>query len=127
MGWETGATGSGGMEVQVFGTQKSADTRKALRFFKERRVKVHFVDFAVRGPAAGELGRFAQKFGVEALVDRDSKRFRELGLASAHYSPQHWLEKLVDEPLLLRQPLVRRQNQLTVGLAEEEWKEWVEP
>jgi arsenate reductase-like glutaredoxin family protein len=112
------------MEVQVFGTKKSADTRKALRFFAERRVKTHFVDLAERAASPGELRRFAQKFGVEALIDRDSRRFAELGLAHARYSDERWLEKLVDDPMLLRVPLVRQANRLTVGLAEGEWKEW---
>ena len=113
------------MEIQIFGTQKSADTRKALRFFKERRVKVHFVDLNIRAASTGELTRFAQKFGVEALLDRDSKRFASLGLKTAHYSEKKWLEVLSDEPLILRVPLVRWQNKLTVGLAEEEWGRWV--
>jgi arsenate reductase-like glutaredoxin family protein len=59
------------MEVQIFGVRKSPETRKALRFFAERRVKVHFVDLQERAASSGELRRFAQKFGVEALVDRD--------------------------------------------------------
>lgn len=113
------------MNVQIFGIQKSADTRKALRFFKERRVNVHFVDLKVRPASKGELSRFAQEFGVEALLDRESKRFRELGLGASHYSQETWLDKLAEEPLLLRMPLVRRKNALTVGLAEKEWKEWV--
>jgi arsenate reductase-like glutaredoxin family protein len=114
------------MEVQIFGTQKSSDTRKALRFFKERRVKVHFVDLKVRAASKGELSRFAQKFGGEALVDRDSKRFQNLGLGAAYYSDKRWLEILEEEPMILQQPLVRCQNRLTVGLAEEEWKGWGE-
>lgn len=113
------------MEVQIFGTKKSADTRKALRFFAERRIKTHFVDLNERAAAIGELRRFAQKFGVAALVDRDSKRFAELGLGPARYSDDHWLGKLADEPLLLRVPLVRFQNRLTVGIDEAVWKEWV--
>jgi len=113
------------MEVQLFGTQKSTDTRKALRFFKERRVKVHFVDLKVRAASKGELTRFAQKFSVEALLDRESKRFANLGLGTAQYSEKKWLELLADEPLILRVPLVRWQNKLTVGLAEGEWSGWV--
>jgi arsenate reductase-like glutaredoxin family protein len=112
------------VDVQIFGTQKNADTRKALRFFKERRVKVHFVDLKVRAPSKGELTRFVQKFGVEALLDRDSRRFAELGLGAAHYSDQRWFEKLVEEPLLLTLPLVRHKSLLTVGLAEDTWREW---
>jgi len=110
--------------VQIFGVQKSPDTRKALRFFKERRVPVHFVDLKVRAASRGELNRFAQKFGVDSLVDRESRRFQDLGLRTAHYSDRKWLELLVDEPLLLAMPLVRQGSRLTVGLAEEEWREW---
>ncbi len=113
------------MTVQVFGTKKSADTRKALRFFAERRVQVHFVDLAQRAASPGELRRFVQKFGVQALVDREAKRFRELGLGAAHLSDERWLEKLAAEPLLLRQPLVRNDNQLTIGDAEPTWREWL--
>ena len=112
------------MEVQIFGVKKSADTRKAQRFFAERRVKVHFVDLTERPAALGELRRFAQKFGVGSLIDHDSKRFVELGLAHSRMSDDRWMEKLIDEPLLLRMPLVRNGNQLTVGAAEAEWKSW---
>ena len=114
------------MEVQIFGTKKSADTRKALRFFAERRVKTHFVDLQERAASLGELRRFAQKFGVGALIDRESRRYLDLGLAHARMTDERWLEKLADAPLVLKQPLVRQQNRLTVGPAESEWKAWVE-
>ena len=114
------------MEVQVFGFKKNADTRKALRFFAERRVKTHFVDLAERAASPGELNRFAQKFGIQALVDRDSKRFQELGYAHAHYSDARWMEKLVDDPMLLKLPLTRSANRLAIGLAESEWAAWVQ-
>ncbi len=112
------------MEVQVFGIKKSPDTRKALRFFAERRVKTHFVDLQERAASPGELGRFVQKFGVEALLDRGSRRFLDLGLATAQLNGDRWLTKLVDEPLLLRMPLVRHGSQLTVGDATEIWQGW---
>ena len=112
------------MEVQVFGIKKSAGTRAALRFFAERRIKVHFVDLNERAAAVGELRRFAQQFGVTALVDRESRRFGEFGLRSAILSDERWLEKLSLEPLLLRMPLVRHQQQLTIGAAPETWDEW---
>jgi arsenate reductase-like glutaredoxin family protein len=113
------------MEVQIFGVKKDADTRKALRFFAERRVKTHFVDLQERPAALGELRRFSQKFGVDALVNRDARRFAELGLGPARYGEDRWLQILSDEPLLLRMPLTRFQHKVTVGLAEVEWKEWV--
>lgn len=112
------------MEAQIFGTKKSADTRKAMRFFAERRIRTHFVDLNVRAASKGELTKFAQKLGVQALIDRDSRRFADLGLAHASLSDARWLEKLVEEPLLLRQPLVRSENRFTVGPAESTWKEW---
>jgi arsenate reductase (glutaredoxin) len=113
------------VEVQIFGIKKNADTRKALRFFAERRVKTHFVDFAERAASLGELRRFAQRFGVSALIDRESKRFEELGLAHARYSEDRWLEKLTEEPLLLKMPLARSANRLSLGLAETEWRSWL--
>lgn len=114
------------LEVQVFGIRKSSDTRAALRFFSERRIKTHFVDLNERAAVLGELRRFAQKFGVAALIDRDSKRFADLGLASARLSDERWLEKLSLEPLLLRVPLVRCQRELTIGLTPEMWTAWIE-
>jgi arsenate reductase-like glutaredoxin family protein len=115
------------VEVQIFGVRKSADTRKALRFFSERRIRAHFVDLMEREIAEGELQRFVQRFGVDALIDRESKRFQELGLTVSSFSPTRWVRKLLDEPLLLRLPLVRRLGQpphLSIGPAEALWKEW---
>jgi len=113
------------MEVQIFGIRKSADTRSALRFFAERRIKTHFVDLQERAASPGELRRFAQKFGVDALLDRSSRRFEELGLGAARLTEDRWLDKLAEEPLLLRMPLVRQQQRLTVGAAETTWREWI--
>jgi len=112
------------VDVQIFGVRKSADTRAALRFFAERRIKVHFVDLNEKAASVGELRRFAQKLGVAALVDRESRRFAELGLRSAILTEERWLEKLSLEPLLLRMPLVRNQQQLTIGAAPETWNAW---
>src|SRR5690606_2205976 len=106
-----------GMEVQIFGTKKSPATRAALRFFAERRIRTHFVDLQQRAASPGELRRFIQKFGIEAVLDNESKRYAELGLRSASYGDERWLQLLADEPLLLRQPLVRNGKELTVGEA----------
>lgn len=113
------------MEVQVFGTQKNPDTRRALRFWAERRVRVHFVDLLERKASKGELQRFVQKFGITVLIDRSSRRYADLGLGAARLGDETWMQKLVEEPLLLVQPLTRAGGKLTVGLAESEWKEWV--
>lgn len=124
--WEWGGAGVYfGMDVQVFGVKKNPDTRKALRFFAERRVKTHFVDLAERAASLGELRRFAQKFGVSALIDEGSKRYLDRGLRNARMSDDRWLELLAEEPLMLKMPLVRQQNRLSVGLAEAEWSGWM--
>lgn len=79
-----------------------------------------------RPASLGELRRFAQKFGVTALVDRESKRFNELGLRYAQLSDERWLEKLSEEPLLLRVPLVRNGNQILIGADEKILRSWTE-
>ena len=95
------------MEVQIFGVKNHKDVRKAERFFKERRIKVHFMDFKQRSPSKGELTRFFQKFGEEKLIDRDAKRFHALGFQAAYYGNERWLEIALDEPLILKVPLGR--------------------
>jgi arsenate reductase len=113
------------MEVQVFGTRKSSNTRKALRFFAERRVRTHFVDLDQRPASRGELMRFVQKFGVQRLIDRGSRRYQDLGLAHARLSDDRWLEKLEEEPLLLVMPLTRWQQRIAIGEDQTAWKEWI--
>ena len=114
------------MDVQIFGTKKSAETRKALRFFAERRMRTHFVDLQEKGASRGELTRFVQKFGMAALVDEGAKLYAELGLRTALYGDERWMEILVAEPLLLKMPLVRHGNALSIGAAETMWKSWLE-
>jgi arsenate reductase len=113
------------MEVQVFGTQKHQETRRALRFWSERRVKVHFVDLKERPASRGELQRFIQKFGITAMIDRDSRRYAELGLGASRMGDDRWASLLEQEPMLLVQPLTRWGSKLTLGAAEPQWKEWV--
>lgn len=115
------------MDVQIFGVRKSADTRKAMRFFAERRTRTHFVDLLERPAARGELTRFSQRFGIQALVDGSSRRYAELGLHAARYGDERWMELLIGEPLLLKMPLVRHGNALTIGVAETTWKSWLAP
>jgi arsenate reductase-like glutaredoxin family protein len=82
------------------------------------------VDLAQRAASVGELRRFAQKFGVRALVDREGKAFQDHGLAHANLTDTRWLDKLVEAPALLRTPLVRNGKELTIGEAEPVWREW---
>jgi arsenate reductase (glutaredoxin) len=112
------------MNVQIFGTNKSQETKKALRFFKERGVKPQFVDLQEHYMAQGEMNRFVQKFGVKALVDRNSKAFKDAGLEHLNVPDEHMIQKLIDEPKLMIQPLVRSGNTLSVGWDEKLWRTW---
>jgi arsenate reductase-like glutaredoxin family protein len=113
--------------VQIFGFRDCQDTRKAQRFFSERRIPVHFVDLAERPAAAGELRRFQERHGAAALIDREGKRFRDLGLRASGDSPERLLERALEDPRLLRTPLVRYGGKVTVGHQPEEWQRWLAP
>jgi arsenate reductase-like glutaredoxin family protein len=113
------------VEVQIFGTKSCNETRKALRFFKERRIKAHFVDLKERAASAGELKRFAEKFGAAALLDREGKRFRERGLHVAHVPDARILPLVEEDPLLLKTPLLRSGKLLAVGWNEGQWRDFV--
>jgi arsenate reductase (glutaredoxin) len=112
------------MNVQIFGTNKSQDTKKALRFFKERGVNPQFVDLQEHYMAQGEIARFVQKFGVRALVDVTSKVYKDGGLEHVKVLDEAMIQKLIDDPKLMVQPLVRSGNVLSVGWDEKVWKEW---
>ena len=112
------------MNVQIFGTNKSQDTKKAVRFFQERGVKPQFVDLQELYMSQGEIGRFVQKFGVKALVDTKSKPYKDGGLEHLSIPDEQMTQKLIDEPKLLLQPLVRSGNTLSVSWDEKLWKDW---
>ena len=112
--------------VQIFGFKDCQDTRKALRFFAERGVAVHFVDLAERPAARGELRRFQERFGASALIDREQPRFRALGLHVSGDSPERLLARALTEPRLLRTPLVRSANRVSLGHAPQEWTAWLQ-
>jgi arsenate reductase-like glutaredoxin family protein len=113
---------SAGPPLQIFGTRKCQGTRQAERFFKERRVNFHFVDITQRGPSAGELRKIAQAVGgVEHLIDREGKRYLDRGLKYAAPTGPRIEQALVDDPLLLRTPIVRAGGRATVGVQLEAW------
>lgn len=113
-------------DIQIFGFRDCPDTRKAQRFFAERRIPVHFVDLDERPASRGELRRFAERFGPAALIDREGARFKALGLRVAGDSPQRLLERALTEPRLLRTPLVRHGGKVTIGEAATDWQAWVD-
>ena len=109
--------------AQIFGTNDSQATRAALRFFKERRVAVHLVDLHRKPIAPGELRRFVDRLGARALVDEDSKAWRDAGLAYLRVDDIELAERLLADQRLLRLPLVRVGNGVAAGRDESAWKE----
>jgi arsenate reductase-like glutaredoxin family protein len=113
------------MNVQIFGTKKCAETRKAERWFKERGIKFHGVDLAQKGLSAGELRSVAARVGgMEALIDREGRRYVDKGLKYAAPTGPRIEAILLDDPLLLRTPIVRNGQQATLGYQPDVWKDW---
>jgi arsenate reductase len=114
-----------GVIIQIFGLKKCAETRKAERWFKERGLKVQSVDLAQKGLSPGELRSVAQRVGgLDALVDREGKRYVDKGLKHAAPSGERLLALLLEDPLLLRTPIVRRGAAATLGYRPEVWEAW---
>ena len=112
-------------DIQVFGRDDSSATRAALRFFRERRIVVHYVDLRKRGIAAGELQRFTQRLGAAALVDPTSRQYRDEGLAHLTLDEAGIVRRLIADPRLLRLPLVRHGTAVTAGPDESTWAAWL--
>lgn len=112
------------MNIQVFGTKKSFDTKKAQRYFKERRVRFQFVDLKEKGMSRGELESVARAVGgVDALVNPKAKD-QDLVALLAHLAPDQKFDKLLENQHVLAEPVVRNGRQATVGYAPEVWKGW---
>ena len=94
--------------------------------FKERRVEISFVDIGKRAPAPAELRRFSARLGAVALLDVDSKAYRDAGLGYLSMNDVEILERVVADPDLLRLPLVRNGSEVTIGVDEEAWRNWQE-
>ena len=108
--------------VQIFGIKNSPATRAADRFFKERGITIHSVDLKQKPMAPGEIRRFLDRFGLGALLDTESKPYVDAGLKYLKVTDAELLSRIEREPKLLRLPLVRSGNRLTVGQDEEGWK-----
>ena len=109
------------MNIQIFGKSKCFDTKKAERWFKERRIKFQAVDLKKQGMSLGELSSVKNAVGLEAMVD---PKHPDAVLVSYLASDQARLEKLFEDPTLLRTPVVRNGRQATVGFCPEVWKGW---
>ena len=112
------------MNIQIFGTKKSAETRKAERYFKERRIKYQFVDLKEKGLSKGELRKVCQAVGgLEAMIDENCKDKDLLALIK-YLVPEDKEEKVLENQNVLKQPIVRNGQKATVGYAPDVWKTW---
>ena len=109
------------MNIQIFGKNKCFDTKKAQRYFKERRVKFQYVDILKYGMSRGELSSVKNAVGLEAMIDKDDEDYP---LVQYLASDEAKLDKLYEEPYLIKTPVVRNGKQATVGYCPEVWKSW---
>jgi len=112
------------MNIQIFGTKKSPDTRKAERFFKERGIKFQFIDMKEKELSKGEFNSVMQAVGgVDAMIDPACKDKDLLALVT-YISADERAEKVMENQSVLRQPIVRNGRMATVGYAPDVWKTW---
>lgn len=111
------------MNIQIFGTKKCFDTKKAERYFKERRLKYQFIDLAIKGLSKGELQSVKTAVGLNNLLDPSSKDYKRLNLDKISGASVRE-ELLLNNPCLYRTPIVRNGKQATVGYQPEVWKSW---
>ena len=112
------------MNIQIFGTKKSSDTRKAERWFKERRIRAQVIDLLDKGISKGELRSVAQACGgIDALLDENARDQDALALVKYTAAAQKE-DALLEHPQVLRQPIVRNGRKATVGYQPEVYAQW---
>lgn len=109
------------MNIQIFGTKKCNNTKKAERFFKERGIKIHFRDLTEKGLAPGELQNISRAIHIDKLIDIESKQYKKRGM---QYMVFNLEEELLADPLLLKTPIVRNGKAATIGYEPDIWKSW---
>ena len=112
------------MNIQIFGTKKCSDTRKAERFFKERRIKYQLIDMKEKGMSRGEFNSVKQSVGgIEAMINENAKD-KEILTLMKYLSDSDREEKLFENQQAIKTPIVRSGRKATVGYCPEIWKEW---
>ena len=109
------------MNIQIFGKLKCQDTKKAQRYFKERRIPFQFVDITRKGLSKGELNSVKAAVGIENLIDREGKTYAEKNLKYLIHDIE---AELLKNSMLLRTPIVRNGREATIGYQPDLWKEW---
>ena len=112
------------MNIQIFGTKKCNDTKKAERFFKERNIKIQFIDLKEKGMSKGELTSVASaNGGIMNMIDPDAKDKDTVALIQ-YIADEDKLEKLLENQQVIKTPIVRNGKQSTIGYQPDVWKKW---
>ena len=112
------------MDIQIFGTKQCNETKKAERFFKERGIKYQFVDMKEKGMSKGEFMSVAQvNGGIENMINWDGKDQDTLALIR-YIADEDKLKKILENPFVIKTPVVRNGKQSTLGYQPEVWKKW---
>lgn len=112
------------MNIQIFGTKKCFDTKKAERYFKERNIKYQLIDLLDKGMSKGELTSVLQGVGGYATLVNPGAKDQDALALFMHVSEEDKLLKLLANPQLMRTPIVRNGNRATAGYHPEIWKNW---
>lgn len=112
------------MNIQIFGTKKCFDTKKAERFFKERRIKYQLIDMKEKGMSKGELSSVKTAVGINELINTKAKNYMKSNLGNVR-SAEIKEEILLKDQTLINTPLVRNGRKATVGFKSEVWEEWI--
>ena len=110
------------MNIQIFGSPKSFDSRKAERWFKERRIRYQYIDVPSKGLSPREYQSVKRKVSFDALVNTKCRAYEDLFMA--YITPQAQEEKLLEHPELFQTPIVRNGQEATVGYCPEVWLSW---
>ena len=110
------------MNIQIFGSSKCFETKKAERWFKERRIKYQYIEMPKKGFSLGEYRAIRQKLKVEELINTKCKAYQDLYVA--YLTPDAAEDKLYENPQLFLTPIVRNGKLVTVGFCPEVWEKW---
>ena len=111
------------MNIQIFGRKKCFDTKKAERYFKERKISFQFIDIDIKGLSKGELNSVKKNISINDLINEKSKEFKNLNLDKIRSSEMKE-EILLKNPKILKSPIVRNGNASTLGYKKEVWDKW---
>lgn len=112
------------MNIQIFGTKKCSDTRKAERFFKERRIKYQLIDMKEKGMSRGEFNSVKQSVGGTDSMVNENARDKDLLTLIKYLSDGDKEEKIFENQSLIKTPVVRNGKKATIGYCPDVWKDW---